>query len=126
MEVAFKALTPEDGLNKRRSIDKKITIDIENKNIIVEGTDYTYSPNGTIISQVPFRYERDNIPEIKEVIAKAAVAQVKDAEGNITTESVAEVIGVAYVAANPRFDIYTASPIGQGIASMIQQTLNNL
>lgn len=126
MEIASKILSPENGLDRKRSIDKRIIIDIENKTIIVEGTDYTYSPNGTIINQVPFRYERDNIAEIKEVIGKPAVEQVKDAEGNIIINSEAEVSAVAHVPANPRFDIYTTSPIGVGISAMVQHTLDTM
>lgn len=106
MEIAGIDLEPIEGLNRRRSIDEKITIDLKNKVVIVEGTDYTYTPTGVVISQVPFKYERDNIPEIQEK---------KDDEGNIITE---------FKAANPRFDIYANSSIGKGIAAMIQGTLN--
>ena len=126
MEIAFKVLSQENGLDRRRSIDKKIIIDIENKTIIVEGTDYTFAPDGTIISQVPFRYERDNIQEVKEIVAKPAVLEQKDTNGNVIVQAENEVIGVAHVPANPRFDIYTASPIGQGISGMIQGTLNGM
>lgn len=106
MEIAGIDLGPKDGLNRRRSIDEKIVIDLKNKTIIVEGTDYTYSPTGVVISQLPFRYERDNIPDTKEV---------KDDKGNIITP---------FAKGNPRFDNYYASPIGKGISDMIQGTLN--
>lgn len=128
MEIAFKDLGIDTvtGLSVKRSIDKKITIDLENKTIIVDGMDYTYTPTGVIISQVPYKYERDNIPEVKEVIAQPAILEVLDASGKVVTEGKPEVIGVVGKPANPRFDIYAASPIGLGIANMIQGTLNGL
>ncbi len=120
MEIASKILDQKDGLDRKRIIDKKILINLEIKSITVEGTDYTYSPTGVIISSVPFRYEVDNIPEIKAV---ESVDAILDEEGNVSTPAI---IGSPFVPANNRFDRIAESAIGLGISGMVQATINSL
>lgn len=110
--IASKILSQLNGLDRTRKIDNKIIIDLKNRTIIVEGTDYTYSPTGVVISQEVFRYERDNIPAI------SAKEEVTNEQGDVIIPATEE------IPANNRFNNYAASPIGLGIAGMVQQTIN--
>ncbi len=112
--IASKDLEPLNGLNRTRKIDEKITIDLQSRTIIVEGHDYTYAPDGTIISSSRFSYERDNIPAIP------AREEVLGEDGSVIIPASDE------VPANNRFDIYAASPIGLGISAMVQHTLDTM
>ena len=108
--IASKELGVDEltGLIKRRLINSRITIDLENQSIIVVGEDVTYSPTGVEIIREPFSYGVDNIPAIEELV---------NAEGVTIRE---------YVAPNPRFDNLQASPLGMTIAGMVQGTINEL
>ena len=96
------------GLIKKRLINSRIIIDLENQSIIVVGEDVTYSPTGVEIIREPFSYGVDNIPAIDELV---------NAEGEIIRP---------YSPPNPRFDNLQASQLGKTIASMVQDTINIL
>lgn len=128
MEIAFKNFTFPNGLNGRRSINKKIIIDLENKCVTVEGDEIVYAPNGDVFTKLPYRYQVDNIPAIPEIKKPdVLIPAVFDTEGHETSAAqiiIGDIIQVA-AEANPRFDNLVESEVGKIIKGMIQNTLNN-
>lgn len=124
--IASKDLADVDGLKAKRLINDSVFIDLKNKRILVRGMDEIYAPNGSVIKEIPFFYEVDNIPAIDAVAAVEAVVEVKDASGNIVTPAVSAVAAVVGVPANPRFDNYIASSVGTTIAAMIQGAIDKM
>lgn len=118
MEICEKSLLFTNGLNGKRSINKKVIFDLENECLTIEGTDFVYAPNGEIINNIPFIYQIHNIKGFDEIRKPSTL----DENGN---EVLGDIIRESVIA-DLKFDEVINSEIGIGLSTMVQNIINNL